>query len=68
MPIYEYRCSGCGKEFEVIQKPMDGPDDLICPSCGKKKPEKILSSCCSPSSNHSEGTGGNTSCGTKRFS
>ena len=25
MPIYEYKCKKCGKEFEVIQKFSDGP-------------------------------------------
>jgi putative FmdB family regulatory protein len=68
MPIYEYRCTGCGKEFEVIQKPTDGPDGLACPSCGQAKPEKILSSCCGTSSSKEEGATGSSSCGTRRFS
>jgi putative FmdB family regulatory protein len=25
MPLYEYRCEGCGKQFEVIQKFSDQP-------------------------------------------
>ncbi len=25
MPIYEYRCDGCGKQFELIQKFSDQP-------------------------------------------
>lgn len=25
MPIYEYKCQGCGKRFEVIQKFADEP-------------------------------------------
>ncbi len=68
MPIYEYRCDGCGKEFEVIQKPNDGPEGLVCPSCGKAAPEKVLSSCCGPSSHKSEGGAAAPSCGTRRFS
>jgi putative FmdB family regulatory protein len=68
MPIYEYRCTGCGKEFEVIQKPTDKPEALSCPSCGKTKPEKILSSCCGPASHTSEETASGSCCGTRKFS
>lgn len=42
MPIYEYRCSHCGHELEVIQKVSDSP--LIqCPACGELKLAKQLS-------------------------
>jgi putative FmdB family regulatory protein len=33
MPIYEYKCSKCGKEFEVLQKNFD-VDDAPCEACG----------------------------------
>lgn len=33
MPIYEYRCQGCGKELEVMQKITESPLE-VCPSCG----------------------------------
>ena len=33
MPRYDYRCSGCGHEFEVKQSFSDEPDAL-CPQCG----------------------------------
>lgn len=32
MPIYEYRCSRCGCELEVLQKITDAPL-AACPSC-----------------------------------
>jgi putative FmdB family regulatory protein len=42
MPIYEYRCSHCGHELEVIQKVSDSP--LVqCPECGELKLTKQLS-------------------------
>ncbi|MBI5491933.1 MAG: zinc ribbon domain-containing protein [Deltaproteobacteria bacterium] len=41
MPIYEYKCKGCGKEFEVIQKFSDAPVKK-CADCGGKV-EKIIS-------------------------
>lgn len=41
MPIYEYRCTGCGHTFEVMQKFSDRPVKK-CPEC-KGKVEKLLS-------------------------
>lgn len=35
MPLYEYRCSSCGKELEVLQR-VGEPALTICPSCGGK--------------------------------
>lgn len=32
MPIYEYRCLECGKEFELMQKFSDAPLKK-CPAC-----------------------------------
>lgn len=41
MPLYEYRCSDCGKEFELRQKFSDEPA-TICPTCGGSI-EKLIS-------------------------
>lgn len=41
MPLYEYRCSGCGKELEVIQKFSDAPLNE-CTNCGGTL-ERLLS-------------------------
>ena len=41
MPIFEYRCSGCGHEFEHLvlnSSPVPG-----CPSCGSEDIEKMMS-------------------------
>ena len=35
MPIYEYRCQNCGREFEEWQKFSDPPVDT-CSDCGGK--------------------------------
>ena len=35
MPIYEYKCSKCGKVFEIIQKVSDEPLSR-CKFCGGK--------------------------------
>ena len=33
MPIYEYKCTKCGKEFEVLQRSYD-VDEAPCEYCG----------------------------------
>ena len=33
MPIYEYKCTKCGKEFEVLQRSFD-VDEAPCEHCG----------------------------------
>ena len=35
MPIYEYHCKTCKKDFEVLQKITDDPL-AACPKCGKQ--------------------------------
>ena len=42
MPIYEYRCSSCGSEHEVLQK-ISEPPLLTCPSCRKDALTKLIS-------------------------
>jgi len=51
MPIYEYICKKCGREFEVIQKFSDGPLKT-CSEC-KGRLSKIISQ----SSFHLKGSG-----------
>jgi putative FmdB family regulatory protein len=34
MPIYEYKCQGCGNKFEKLVRRADEAGDLACPSCG----------------------------------
>ena len=41
MPLYEYRCLKCGKEFEFLQKFSDAPKRK-CEECGGKL-EKMVS-------------------------
>jgi putative FmdB family regulatory protein len=42
MPIYEYRCSACGHELEVLQKLSEAPLSG-CPECGKSALTKLVS-------------------------
>jgi putative FmdB family regulatory protein len=36
MPIYEYRCDDCGKEFEKLLRRSADSGEVCCPSCGEK--------------------------------
>ncbi|MDO8527202.1 MAG: zinc ribbon domain-containing protein [Deltaproteobacteria bacterium] len=40
MPIYEYHCTACKKDHEIIQKMNDAPLK-ICPACGEKVERKM---------------------------
>ena len=42
MPIYEYRCSDCGHEFDKLQKLSDEALKT-CPECGKDTLKKLVS-------------------------
>jgi putative FmdB family regulatory protein len=42
MPIYEYRCSSCGVQKDIMQKVGDARLS-ICPECGMETFEKQLS-------------------------
>jgi len=51
MPIYEYHCVNCGKDFEFMQKFSD-PPKTVCPDCGGEL-KKLISQC----TFHLKGTG-----------
>lgn len=42
MPIYEYKCDGCGHELEAIQKMADAPL-ADCPACGSAQLKRLIS-------------------------
>jgi putative FmdB family regulatory protein len=43
MPIYEYKCSKCAHEFEVIHGVSDRGEKVTCPKCGASKPQRMMS-------------------------
>ena len=42
MPIYEYKCSSCGHECEIVQKINDAPKKT-CPNCSKDAMSRLIS-------------------------
>lgn len=42
MPIYEYQCDKCCKEFEEL---VFGDDCPPCPHCGSNETHKMMSCC-----------------------
>lgn len=78
MPIYEFKCRECGKQFEEIV--LDESEEVVCPHCSGKNAERLLSACKfktggpivqgSPSSSAvtSRGMGGCSSCSSSNCS
>jgi len=42
MPIYEYHCNGCNRDFEV-EKRMSDPSEQVCPLCGSGETHRLIS-------------------------
>ena len=42
MPIYEYQCDACDKEFEELVRSADHAS-IKCPKCGGRKVKRRLS-------------------------
>lgn len=42
MPIYEYRCDGCGKRSSALLSSYSSPDPA-CPHCGKLGLHRLVS-------------------------
>lgn len=45
MPVYEYRCRRCGREFEIRASISEHSKGLkpVCPSCGSEDSERLIS-------------------------
>lgn len=54
MPIYEYCCQACGKQFEYLVIGSDAP--TRCPTCGSETICRQMSAC----GFYSKGRGGET--------
>ncbi|MGH7230064.1 MAG: FmdB family zinc ribbon protein [Nitrospiraceae bacterium] len=43
MPLYEYRCEGCGEQFEMSQSINVRVEDTVCPHCQARKATRLMS-------------------------
>ena len=43
MPLYEYRCTKCGAEFEMIRRFSESSILPVCPQCESPQTRKKLS-------------------------
>ncbi|HLA00345.1 MAG TPA: zinc ribbon domain-containing protein [Thermodesulfovibrionales bacterium] len=42
MPIYEFRCLGCGHVFEFLKLKKEA-EEMKCPKCNSEEVERVLS-------------------------
>lgn len=43
MPIYEYHCEGCRREFEVFVRAAGKRSEPVCPQCRSTRVRKAVS-------------------------
>lgn len=56
MPLYEYRCSDCSHQIEVLQPIGGDAEGMSCPQCGSAALERQLSTFAGRSSSSSADT------------
>jgi len=61
MPIYEFKCENCKKEFEKFLISASKINEVKCPFCNSKEVKKKISACGVKGGN-SEGVSGTSSC------
>lgn len=62
MPIYEYICNKCNKDFTLFHWISSTEDEISCPGCGSRDISKKLSKfSCSISADSGSSSGGTRS-------
>jgi len=44
MPLYEYRCGGCGRKVTLFVRTFDKSADVCCPNCNSSEMKRLFSS------------------------
>ncbi|MCG9968059.1 zinc ribbon domain-containing protein [Pelotomaculum terephthalicicum JT] len=68
MPIYEFRCTGCGSRFEKLCQLDESGEGLRCPSCGAASPKRVMSSFRAAGGGVNSGDAGCSTCGSSNCS
>lgn len=65
MPIYEYVCQNCKKEFEIIRPISQADAPLACEACGSRQVKRKLALVMTMSGGHAvSGASGGSACGS----
>lgn len=43
MPIYEYHCQACGKNFDAIRSMKDADTPILCKHCQSEQTRRMMS-------------------------
>ncbi len=43
MPLYEYRCGGCGKKVTLLVRGFERSADSCCPNCSSQELKRLFS-------------------------
>ncbi|MEW6184340.1 MAG: zinc ribbon domain-containing protein [Thermodesulfobacteriota bacterium] len=62
MPIFEYTCLDCGRDFETIV--FKSTEKVCCPQCNTENLEKKMSKFAFKGNERFVGTGSSSSCGS----
>jgi putative FmdB family regulatory protein len=68
VPIYEYRCVACRREFDELVSFSTADDPRSCPSCGDAAERKMSSFAVRVSGGSAGSSGGGKSCSSCRKS
>lgn len=61
MPVYEYKCKGCGKNYELKLGIFHTSKSIKCPKCGSSNADRVYS----PISTNTSSSG--SSCSSTKF-
>ena len=65
MPIYEYICLDCGKDFELIRSMSQKDAPMVCAACGGENIKRKLALAVAMSGGHTvSGMSGGCNCGS----